>query len=123
MEDYLRGRQQRVKVGDAMSSWKSNERDVPQGSVLGPLFFNIFLNDLFYFVTKVKINAYADDQQLYSSDTDHLALHYRLNSELTVAVNWFNQNGLMANPGKFQSLILGSTDHDFSFEVDNIIII
>ena len=71
-------------------------------------------------MTKVKINAYADDQQLYSSDTDHLALHYRLNSELTVAVNWFNRNGLMANPGKFQSLILCSTDHDFLFKVDNV---
>ena len=57
---------------------------------------------------------------LTSSKTDHLALHYRLNSELTVAVNWFNHNGLMENPGKFQSLILGSTDHDFSFEVYNV---
>ena len=56
----------------------------------------------------------------WTSDTDHLALHYRLNSELIVAVNWFNHNGLMANPGKFHSLILASTDHDFSFEVDNV---
>ena len=90
---------------------------MPQGSVVGPLFFNIFLNDLFYFVTKVQLSAYADDQQIYSSDTDHAALYERMNGELAVAVDCFRQNGLMANPDKFQALILGSTNLDFTFVV------
>ena len=97
-----------------------NHRGVPQGSVLGPLLFNIFLNDIFYFITKVKLNAYADDQQLYSSDADHLALYNRMNSELSIAVDWFRNNGLMANPSKFHSLILGETDLNFSFTVDGV---
>ena len=64
--DYFQHRQQRVKIGDEFSTWEHNYRGAPQGSVLGPLLFNIFLNDIFYFTTKVKLNAYADDQQLYS---------------------------------------------------------
>ena len=98
LQDYLQGRLQRVKVGDAVSSWDFNRRGVPQGSVLGPLVFNVFLNDLSYFITKVKLNAYADDQQLYSSDSDQVALYNKLNDELCIAVDWFKLNGLMANP-------------------------
>ena len=120
--EYLQFRQQRVKIGDVFSTWEHNHRGVPQGSVLGPLLFNIFLNDIFYFITKVKLNAYADDQQLYSSDADHLALYKRMNSELSIAVDhdWFRNNGLMANPSKFHSLVLGETDPNFSFTVDGL---
>ena len=75
-----------MRVGDALSSWLGVRRGVPQGSVLGPLAFNIFLNDLFYVIKHVKLNAYADDQQLYSSGTDHVALNERLNSELSLLI-------------------------------------
>ena len=53
-------------------------------------------------------NAYAGERQLYSSDTDQVALNRRLDNELTVMVNWFRENGLMANPNKFQTMVLGS---------------
>ena len=50
----------------------------PQGSVLGPLCFNVFLNDLSYFILRVSLHAYADDQQLYGADSDHEAMYARL---------------------------------------------
>ena len=64
----------------------------------------------------------TDDQQLFSSDTDHVALNKRVHSELSVAVNWFRDNGLMANPKKFQAMVLGAGKHDFCYMANNTVI-
>ena len=101
-----------------MSPWEFNQRSVPQGSVLGPLLFHVCLNDLSYFIISVKLNAYLADQLLYSSDSSHVALYNKLNDELCIAMDWFKHNGFMANPHKFQSMILGDTDQEFSFVVN-----
>ena len=58
---YLKERKQRTKVESSYSSWKELKFGVPQGSILGPLLFNIFLNDVFYFMNNTKITNYADD--------------------------------------------------------------
>lgn len=115
-KDYLSGRQQRVKIGDTFSNWKGVIRGVPQrSSVLGPVFFNIFINDLFYWVTQCKLHAYADDHQLHSSNVDPVALGDCICREVRVANEWYRSNRMIVNATKHQAIVMGRTGHSFSF--------
>ena len=121
LKDYLHGRMQRVKVGDTSSDWQEVRRGVPQGSVLGPMFFNIFINDLFLQIKTVQLNMYADDGQLYTADTDPVSLERRISREVSSANAWYEINGMIANPSKHQRMILGKTDHQLNFSVNDLV--
>ena len=66
MQSYLCNRFQRTSVNASFSDWKEIETGVPQGSILGHLLFNIFLNYIFYFINNGNLCNYADDNTLYS---------------------------------------------------------
>ena len=68
LESYLSNRKQQIKINSILSSWSDIQKGVPQGSILGPLLFNVFINDIFYFVKKGTLYNYADDNTvLWSS--------------------------------------------------------
>ena len=68
LTSYLRNRHQQTKVSGIFSVWEELLSDVPQGSVLGPLLFNIYLKNLFYTVEKASICNLADDKAPNASD-------------------------------------------------------
>ena len=70
IHSYLSGRKQRVKIGSTFTDWLDIVSGVPQGSVLGPLLFNIYVNDLIYFIQNTEICNFADDNTIYSCGTN-----------------------------------------------------
>ena len=130
LTNYVKNRTQCVRLGNTRSTTGKLMSGVPQGSVLGPHLFNIFINDLFYNIKKAKISAYADDKQLYFSNANARIVQKTLNSELAVVSRWITDNGLLLNPKKCESLIFRRTnpkhnqteEEKINFSVDGTLI-
>ena len=117
---YLTDRSQRVVVEGETSSWRDIEIGVPQGSILGPLLFNIYINDIFLFIEdpNVFICNYADDNTLYSADKDPSTMMKRVEENMTVISQWYRDNGLQLNGDKCKLIVFkGMKKFDFDFEV------
>ena len=95
--DYLKSRPQRTKIGGSYSSWCEILSGVPQGSILGPLLFNIFINDIFFFLDKTKVANYADDNTTYTVECDIMTLLKSLESDTYTVLNWFRCNEMQSN--------------------------
>ena len=100
-------RKQRTKIGSSFSSWFDIYIGTPQGSILGPLLFNTFINDLFLNVIKSEVCNFADDNTLYSFDKKLDTIFSNLKYDLENVLSWFQANSLKANPSKFQFMFLG----------------
>ena len=95
------------KVG-TYCAWQNIYKGFPQRSILGPVLFNVFLNDIFYFVKENKLYNYADDNTLSHSGPELNGLVKSLEKESAILIDWFTNNKMKANPDKFQAIAIGN---------------
>ena len=80
---------------------------VPQGPILGPILFNIFINDLLLRIENAELHNFADDKTILSSEKSlEELINKLLISESEKAVQWFKENTMIVNPDKFQAIII-----------------
>ncbi len=96
-------------------------KGTPQGSKLGPNLFNLFINDLLYYLPDDSVANFADDNTLYAVYGSPRGLRDKLNSLVKNAQQWYTDNGMQSNPSKFQSIFFGTTP-PCDISVDNIVI-
>ena len=109
IHDFLSDRKECVKIGDHCRAFQRITKSFPRGSILGPLIFNIFFNDIhvFHFIEKGKLFNYADDNTLSFSHPDFATLLTVLEQGSRVFINCSSRNQLKANPDKFQAFAVG----------------
>ena len=101
MYSYLKKRKQSVRINNTYSSFKTILSGVPHGSVLGPILFNFYINDLFLFIKQATLYNYADD-----STMDFFQDFFKFSRVARVALNWVKQNHIIANPEMFHVIFI-----------------
>ena len=123
ISNYLTDRQQFVQYKGTMSNTRPILTGVPQGSVLGPLLFIIYINDIHCASNKFKSILYADDTTLVGSlhsfesqthPNDHTTLSNNINKELSLISEWLNANKLSLNKDKTKYMIHHFSQRDVS---------
>ena len=95
---YLKRRKQCVRINNTYSSFQEVISGVPQGSVLGPILFNFYINDQLLFMKQATLHNYADDNTLAYFSESMRDLVKTLGKETEVALSWLENNEMIANP-------------------------
>ena len=120
IHSYLSNRKQRVKINGSYSTWRETNLGVPQGSVLGPLLFNIYITDLFHLMNGTEICNYADDTTLYSCDREVKNVITKLEQNANHLITWFPENHMKLNEDKCHLIIFGTREEKVSMHVGEV---
>ena len=100
LTSYLSDRTQTVVINEVSSDFKNICMGVPQGSILGPLLFVIYINDITRISTNCELFLYADDTAIFMRNKDAIALQHTLDTTLPMISEWLNTNLLSLNTKK-----------------------
>ena len=114
---YLDRRKQRVKVNGSFSMWTKTSLGVPQGSALGPLLFNIYLNDLFLFLEETEVCNYADDTTIYTCGPNVENVVAKLENDALAISEWFPNNRTKLNEDKCHLMIFDEKSNKVSVKI------
>ena len=121
-QSYLHNRQQCVKINQSTSDSRIITCGVPQGSVLGPLLFLIYINDIFLAAPEVSFHLLADDTCIFHSNKNYRKLEDEINTSLDNITNWLKANKLMINVKKSNLIVFKVGNSQSARETINIYI-
>ena len=107
-KSYLTDRKQRVLANNTHSSFLTVTQGVPQGSVLGPLFYILYADDIVGTIKHCKIALYADDTVLYTSNQDFVCFARYMKDDINALLNWCDTNGIKMNTDKTKIMLFGN---------------
>jgi hypothetical protein len=123
---YLKNRTQVVAFNNKVSSEKSIGIGVPQGTILGPILFLLFVNDISNHILNASINIYADDVVLYFSDKNINVLQKTLQQSLDSVHEWYKRNKLSLSVEKCTSMVINNSKKkcldSFQLTLDGVMI-
>ena len=129
MSPYLNNRFQRVSLENSLSEPLLVKSGVPQGSILGPLLFILYMNDLVLCIDDCNVETYADDTTIHYSSKNIAAIKNKLNKSLADCSNWCYGSKMIINAVKTKSMIIGSSqklktvkDKSLNLTVENTVI-
>ena len=106
LHSYLSNRKQCVGINNVTSDFETIISGVPQSSIVGPILFNCFFKELFYFIEKASVHSFADDNTLSMFEETIQDLIARLETVTNIVIEWFQNNKMIVNSGKFHAIII-----------------
>ena len=106
IDSFLHNRKQRVRLGETLSEWYEINQGVPQGTILGPLLFTLYVNDMHSTVKHCQIIQYADDTCLFICGKKSEDLIKTLKEDAENLIKFFGSHKLMINIGKTNFMII-----------------